>query len=76
MKKKLLLVFPKSEGGYWGKVRHGKAGIVSLGLPTVAAITPQDWDAVIHDTRVSPLDYDISVEIISNQALFQGKNLR
>lgn len=64
MKKKLLLVFPRSEGGYWGKVRHGKAGIVSLGLPTVAAITPSDWDVAIHDARVTDLDYEQKVDLV------------
>jgi hypothetical protein len=64
MKKKLFLVFPKNEGGYWGKVRHGKADIVSLGLPTVAAITPPDWDVVIHDVRVIPLDYEQKVDLV------------
>lgn len=61
---RLLLVFPKSEGGYWGKVRHGKAGIVSLGLPTVAVLTPPGWDVSIHDARVAPLDYEQKVDLV------------
>jgi radical SAM superfamily enzyme YgiQ (UPF0313 family) len=61
---KLLLVFPKSEGGYWGKVRHGKAGIVALGLPTVAALTPPGWNVAIHDARVAPLDYEQKVDLV------------
>ena len=61
---KLLLVFPKSKGGYWGKVRHGKAGLVALGLPTVAALTPSDWDVVIHDARVTPVDYEQKVDLV------------
>ncbi|HYA13764.1 MAG TPA: cobalamin-dependent protein [Syntrophales bacterium] len=62
--RKLLLIFPKSEGGYWGKVRHGKAGLVSLGLSTVAALTPPDWDVVIHDTRVTPVDFNQKVDLV------------
>ncbi len=61
---KLLLVFPKSEGGYWGKVRHGKAGIAALGLPTVAALTPPGWNVAIHDARVAPLDYEQKVDLV------------
>ncbi len=61
---RLLLVFPKSESGYWGKVRHGKAGIVSLGLPTVAALTSAGWDVTIHDVRVTPVDYDAKVDLV------------
>ena len=61
---KLLLVFPKSEGGYWGKVRHGKAGVVALGLPTVAALTPPGWNVAIHDARVAPLDYDQKIDLV------------
>jgi radical SAM superfamily enzyme YgiQ (UPF0313 family) len=61
---RLLLVFPKSEGGYWGKVRHGKAGLVSLGLPTVAGLTPSNWDVVIHDSRVMPVDYEQKFDLV------------
>ena len=62
--RKLVLVFPKSVSGYWGKVRHGKAGLVSLGLSTVAACTPPDWNVTIHDSRVSPVDFDQKVDLI------------
>ena len=62
--RKLLLVFPKSEGGYWGKVRHGRAGLVSLGLSTVAALTPPDWDVVINDARVAPIDFNQKVDLV------------
>jgi radical SAM superfamily enzyme YgiQ (UPF0313 family) len=61
---RLLLVLPKSEGGYWGKVRHGKAGLVALGLPTVAALTPPEWDVVIHDARVNPVVFDQKVDLV------------
>ncbi len=61
---RLLLVFPKSESGYWGKVRNGKAGLVALGLPTVAGLTPSNWDVLIHDSRVSPLDYEQKVDLV------------
>lgn len=63
-KKKLLLILPKSDRGYWGKVHHGKAGLVRLSLPTVAALTPEDWDVEIHDVRVTPVNFDRSVDLV------------
>lgn len=63
--KKLLLVLPRGERGYFGKVsRSGKAGFVRLGLPTVAAITPSDWDVEILDARVAPVDFSKRVDLV------------
>jgi radical SAM superfamily enzyme YgiQ (UPF0313 family) len=62
---KLLLVLPKNERSYWGGVsRSGKAGFVRLSLPTVAALTPKDWDVEILDSRVRPIDYGANVDIV------------
>lgn len=63
--KKLLLVLPKSERGYWGKVsRKGKAGFVRQSLPAVAALTPPDWDVEILDTRTTPVNFDAKVDLV------------
>ncbi|MCL5269706.1 MAG: B12-binding domain-containing radical SAM protein [bacterium] len=64
IKKRLLLILPRTERGYWGKVRHGKAGLVRLSLPTVAALTPPDWEVTIHDARVDPVDYGRPVDLV------------
>lgn len=62
---KLLLILPKSERGYWGKVsKSGKAGFVRLSLPTIAALTPKDWEIEILDARVKPVDYNAKVDIV------------
>lgn len=62
---RLLLVFPKNERSYWGGVsRSGKAGFLRLGLPTVAALTPADWDVEIIDARVRPVDYGANVDLV------------
>jgi hypothetical protein len=61
---RLLLVFPNSEGGYWGKVRHRKASIVALGLPTVAALAPLRWTVAIHDARVTPLYSEQKIDLV------------
>lgn len=63
--KKLLLVLPKSERGYWGKVsRKGKAGFVRQSLPAVAALTPPDWDVEILDARTTPVNFDVKVDLV------------
>lgn len=62
---KLLLILPKSERGFWGKVsKNGKAGFVRLNLPTIAALTPQDWDVEILDARARPVDYNAKADIV------------
>ncbi|MBI5902917.1 MAG: B12-binding domain-containing radical SAM protein [Deltaproteobacteria bacterium] len=62
---RLLLIFPKNERSYWGGVsRSGKAGFLRLGLPTVAALTPADWDVEIIDARVRPVDYGAGADLV------------
>ncbi|MBI5827626.1 MAG: B12-binding domain-containing radical SAM protein [Deltaproteobacteria bacterium] len=62
---RLLLIFPKNERSYWGGVsRSGKAGFLRLGLPTVAALTPGDWDVEIIDARVRPVDYGVRADLV------------
>ncbi|MBI5887033.1 MAG: B12-binding domain-containing radical SAM protein [Deltaproteobacteria bacterium] len=62
---KLLLILPKSERGWWGKVsRSGKAGFVRLNLPTIAALTPEDWEVEILDNRVKPVDYSARPDLV------------
>ena len=66
---KLLLILPKTDRGYWGKVsKSGKAGFVRLTLPTLAALTPEDWDVEILDARVTPVDYDAKVDLVGISA--------
>jgi radical SAM superfamily enzyme YgiQ (UPF0313 family) len=62
---KLLLILPKNERSYWGGVsKSGKAGFVRLNLPTIAALTPADWDVEILDARVKPVDYDAKPDLV------------
>ncbi|MEE9614243.1 MAG: radical SAM protein [Thermodesulfobacteriota bacterium] len=64
-KKKLLLILPKNERSYLGGIsKSGKAGFVRIGLPTVASLTPDDWDVEILDSRVTPVDYDAKVDMV------------
>ncbi|MDO8426325.1 MAG: radical SAM protein [Deltaproteobacteria bacterium] len=62
---KLLLILPRNERGFWGKVsKKGKAGFVRLNLPTIAALTPKEWDVEILDARAKPVDYDAKADIV------------
>ena len=65
MKKKLLLVLPRGVRGFWGKLsKSGKAGFVRLSLPTIAALTPSDWDVEILDSRNTTIDYDKKADLV------------
>lgn len=63
--KKLLLILPRHESGYWGHVsKSGKAGMVRLSLPTIAALTPRDWTVEILDARTTAVDFDARVDLV------------
>jgi radical SAM superfamily enzyme YgiQ (UPF0313 family) len=64
LKKQLLLILPRTERGLWGKIRHGKAGLVRLSLPTLAALTPPDWEVAIHDARAAPVPFDRPADLV------------
>ncbi len=63
--KKLLLILPRNERGYWGKVtKSGKAGMVRLSLPVVASLTPSSWDVEILDARATSVNFDQKVDLV------------
>ena len=63
--KKLLLVLPRNDRGYWGKVSaKGKTGFVRLSLPTIAALTPSNWNVEILDARATPVDFNKKVDLV------------
>ena len=67
---KLLLIQPKTHGTMLGQVSSsGKAGKVRLSLPAVAAVTPDDVDIRIVDTRVQEIDYDEPVDLVGISVL-------
>jgi radical SAM superfamily enzyme YgiQ (UPF0313 family) len=68
--RKLLLILPQTGRGYWGSVsKKGKAGLVRLSLPTVAALTPSNWDVEILDARVTPVDFTKKADLVGITAL-------
>lgn len=63
--RKLLLILPRNDRGYWGKVsKKGKTGFVRLSLPTIAALTPSHWDVEILDARAQPVDYGRRADLV------------
>lgn len=62
---KILLVLPKSKGGFLGGVSSsGKAGFARLSLTTVASLISSDIDVRILDARVEEVDYDAEVDLV------------
>jgi radical SAM superfamily enzyme YgiQ (UPF0313 family) len=63
--KKLVLVLPRNDRGYLGKVSDkGKTGFVRLSLPTIAALTPSNWNVEILDARAIPVDFNKKVDLV------------
>jgi hypothetical protein len=63
--KKLLLILPRNDRGYWGKVsKKGKTGFVRLSLPVIASLTPSNWHVEILDARATPVDFDKKVDLV------------
>ena len=68
--RKLLLILPQSERGYWGKLsKKGKAGLVRLSLPVIAALTPSNWEVEILDARVTHVDFTKKADLVVITAL-------
>jgi len=61
MKKHILLVHPKFPTTYWGfqeslSIIGKKASLPPLGLITLAAYLPDEWDLTLVDLNIAPLD--------------------
>ena len=62
---KVLLVYPRYPDTFWSfrhalRIAGKKANFPPLGLLTVAAMLPQEWDKKLVDMNVAPLsDKDI-----------------
>ncbi len=65
---RILFVLPNCTG-WLGTVHHGKAGIARLSLTTLASLTPPKHEVLYHDSRLTPVDYDIDVDVVAITAL-------
>lgn len=69
-KKKLLLVYPKSYGAGFHDMRYvkhitGKSELyMNLALPTVAALTPPEFDVKIIDENVEEIDFNEQYDLV------------
>ena len=68
-RKKLLLVFPKSFAFSYGDMQFipylmKQAGLMNVSLPTLAAMTPADFEVEIVDENLAPLRTDRPVDLV------------
>ncbi|MBN2359546.1 MAG: B12-binding domain-containing radical SAM protein [Deltaproteobacteria bacterium] len=74
MPKKLLLVHPKTPPSFWGmeyalEIARLSASNPPLGLITVAALTPPDWEVALVDENVEPVDLDAACDVVGIGAM-------
>ncbi|HEX5036338.1 MAG TPA: radical SAM protein [bacterium] len=68
---RLLLINPKFPESFWSftwvldNVAKDKKAVNSpLGLATLAALTPADWDIALIDENVEPIDWDFEADVV------------
>lgn len=68
---KLLLINPKFPESFWSfswalqsVLRDKRAVNPPLGLTTIAALTPQDWEITIMDENVESIDWSFDADIV------------
>ena len=68
---KLLLINPKFPESFWSFswamntiIKDKKAVNSPLGLATLAALTPQNWEITIIDENVEPIDWSFKADIV------------
>lgn len=68
---KLLLINPKFPESFWSfswalksVIRETKALNSPLGLATLAALTPQDWEIEIIDENIEPIDWSARADVV------------
>ncbi len=66
---KVLLISPRFPDSLWSlngikEIVGVKSAQIPLGLATVAALTPPDWDIEITDEEVEPIDFDAEADVV------------
>jgi radical SAM superfamily enzyme YgiQ (UPF0313 family) len=69
-KKKILLINPSFPDSLWGFTRiHSLVGIqygfLPLALPTLAALTPEQFEIQLIDECVEPIDFDTPCDVVA-----------
>lgn len=73
-RKRLLLVNPTYGTSFWGldhamRLAGCAHSIAPLGLVTVAALTPPEWDVELADESVAPIDLDTPCDVVGIGAM-------
>lgn len=73
-RKRLLLINPTYGVSFWGfEYSVGLAGlaysIAPLGVVTIAALTPDDWEVRVVDESVEPIDLDAECDVVGISAM-------
>lgn len=80
-KKRIAMVHPKFPPSFWSfgfikDIGGFKTVMPPLGLATLAALTPPEYDVVIVDENIEDIDFDIDADIIALSAMaIQEKRL-
>lgn len=75
MKKKILLVNPENFSLSYGDVRFVRSltkksgGILNASLPTIAALTPDEFEIEIIDEKLQPINFDGDYDIVGITAI-------
>jgi hypothetical protein len=69
-KKKILLINPSFPESLWGFTRIQSVvgihyGFLPLALPTLAALTPEQFDITLIDECVEPIDFDTPCDVVA-----------
>ena len=68
-RKRIAMVHPKFPPSFWSfgfikEIGGFKTVMPPLGLATLAALTPEEYDVVIVDENVEDIDFEINADII------------
>ena len=67
---KLLLILPTLKNSFLGGVSSsGRAGLARIGLTTIAALTPDDFEVTIKDARVEDISSSTEADLVGITAL-------
>jgi radical SAM superfamily enzyme YgiQ (UPF0313 family) len=71
---RLLLVHPRTPASFWGleyalEIANLSASNAPLGLLTIAALTPANWEVTLVDEMVEPVDLDFPCDVVAIGAM-------
>jgi radical SAM superfamily enzyme YgiQ (UPF0313 family) len=69
MPKKIILIQPRTPENFWTlqkfiDLMHKKGNFPPISLATVAALTPSNYEVVIIDENIDPIDFEIECDLV------------